>query len=77
VTTLLIAGSVLLASVQLASTFLLTRKNRAGWIASMAACAIGLGYDIVTYQYGFLPVCVLNFILAVRAWFAWKVRDEH
>lgn len=72
---ILTIGSILLACIQLASTYLLTRKNRRGWLLSITANIVALPYDTITGQYGFLPVCGLNLAMACRAWIAWG-RDD-
>lgn len=71
----LVAGSALVAAIQLTSSFLLMRKNRAGWVVSVACNLVACPFDFYTAQYGFALVSVLNMGLAVRAWHTWKVME--
>ena len=68
---LLVAGSVVLACIQLASTWLLGRKARAGWVLSVTANLVAVPYDSATSQFGFVAVSVINLAISVRAWIAW------
>jgi hypothetical protein len=69
--TLLVAGSVLLAALQLVYNWLLKGRRRAGWALVFFVNIIGLPYDWLTAQYGYLALTVLNFPIAVRAWIEW------
>jgi nicotinamide riboside transporter PnuC len=69
---LLIVGSVVLAIVQLTSSWLLARKSRKGWLLSMSSNVLGIPYDALTSQYGFVIVSSLNLVVAIRGWRAWK-----
>lgn len=69
---LLIVGSVVLAIVQLTSSWLLARKSRKGWLLSMTSNVLGIPYDTLTSQYGFVVVSSLNLVVSIRGWRAWK-----
>jgi hypothetical protein len=69
--TLLVAGSVLLASLQLVYNWLLKDHRRAGWALVVFVNVIGLPYDWFTAQYGYLALTALNLPVAVRAWREW------
>jgi hypothetical protein len=68
---LLVAGSVVLASMQLVSNWLLKNRRRAGWALTLAMNGAGLPYDWLTAQYGYLGLTALNVPVAVRAWREW------
>lgn len=68
---LLTAGSAVLASAQLITMWLLARKHRGGWLASITASVAAVPYDILTGQYGFLVVDALYLAMAWRAWRSW------
>lgn len=73
---ILVIGSVILACNQAVITLLTGRRNRVGWLVSIANNVAGIVYDIATTQYGFVPVCCLNMILAARAYRAWGKKEK-
>jgi hypothetical protein len=64
-------GSIILAGMQYASNVLLKRRNRQGWLVIGTLNIIGLPYDWLTAQYGYLALTAANFPVAVQAWRAW------
>ena len=69
---LLIGGSVILALIQLCSSWMLSQKKRLGWILSISANIFALPYDTLTTQYGFVIVSLINLIIGIRAWILWR-----
>ena len=65
---LLTAGSVVLATLNLTVMALLARSVPAGWLLGLAELAIGVPYDIVTRQFGFVAVSVVMAWVYVRGW---------
>lgn len=69
---LLLAGSVVIASLQLAGSYVISRKRAAGWVISMLTCTLAIPYDALTRQYGFIVTSVISFAIAVRAFRQWS-----
>lgn len=70
-TTLLIGGSVVLASIAVVSQFVLSQKYRAGWLLSILFSTLALPYDLITHQYGFMATSVLGIFIAANGWRKW------
>jgi hypothetical protein len=73
---LLTIGSVVLASVGLASQGLLARKHRAGWVAGLVAQVLAVPYDLVTRQFGFVALSAVAMGICVRGWRNWSQPDD-
>jgi hypothetical protein len=69
--TLLTIGSIVLASIALASTFMISRKMKTGWLVSMIFNCAALPYDGITRQYGFIATGALAFVIAWVAFVRW------
>jgi hypothetical protein len=65
---LLTAGSVVLAGLNLTVMALLARSVPAGWLLGLGELVLGVPYDIVTRQFGFVAVSVVMAWVYVRGW---------
>jgi len=65
---LLTAGSIILAALNLTVMGLLARSIPAGWLLGLAQMTIGVPYDIVTRQYGFVAVTAVTVPVYVKVW---------
>lgn len=68
---LLTAGSVVLAILMLLSTYLISRKQREGWLVSIICNVVAVPYDYFTRQYGFWAVSAVSLAIAISAWVRW------
>jgi hypothetical protein len=75
-TWLYISGSIFLMSLQLIGQYILSRKNRWGWMVMMGVLVIGEPYEYITHQYGFLAGNIFYFIVALNGWRRWKLDEE-
>lgn len=73
---ILLFGSVILACIQLASSWSLMHKWRVGWAFSITANLVAIPYDLITRQYGFVVVILINLCIAARGWRTWKMRES-
>lgn len=69
---LLVVGSCICASLGLLGMWLIARKHRVGWLVSLIANVVGIAYDSVTRQYGWIVGSIVGAVISVRAWRAWK-----
>jgi hypothetical protein len=69
----LTAGSSVLALVALASMWLISRKQAAGWAVAIAAQALWVPYDVVTRQFGFIAISAASVPVYVRGWRNFRV----
>jgi len=67
----LACGSVLLASMQLASSLLLKNHMKSGWVIVLVMNVAGLWYDWHTRQVGYLGLAAFNIPVAFLAWRKW------
>jgi hypothetical protein len=77
VTYLLIFGSVILAGTQAFSQLVIARKHRWGWGVGLLVNLLGMPYEIITRQYGFLVSCTSGCIISLHALHAWKDQGDH
>lgn len=70
-------GSTAVAACVLASSLLLSKRMRSGWAVSVLANAVGVAYDLVTRQPGFLAMSAVMLVISSRAWFAWASPKEN
>ncbi len=54
------------------SQWLLGEKERVGWVLIFITSLSGIGYNIVTGQYGFIPTCIFQMVLAVKYFHSWE-----
>jgi hypothetical protein len=65
---LLTAGSSVIAVTGTAGNWLTARKHASGWLLILAAQLIGLPYNVITAQWGFIPVTLLAIPASVLGW---------
>lgn len=65
---MLTAGSIVLATLNLTVMALLARSIPAGWLVGLGEMAIGVPYDIVTRQYGFVAVTAVMAWVYIKGW---------
>ena len=65
---MLTAGSAVLAALNLTVMALLARSVPAGWLLGLAEMTLGIPYDIVTRQYGFVAVSAVMAWVYVKGW---------
>lgn len=66
-----VAGSVVLAALNLAGLILIAFRRRAGWLVLLAGDVLALPYQYATWQYGFLVTGVISGGIAWAAYMSW------
>lgn len=59
-----------------ASTWMLSRRNRYGWVANAVSQVIWLYVAAVTKQYAFIPASFVYSYLCWRGWRGWSMETE-
>lgn len=65
---LLTVGSFVFAAGQLLIQWLLASKRRIGWAVALVLQVPGVGYDVLTHQYGFALLAAWSVPVFVRGW---------
>lgn len=69
---MVVALEWLITVLGLASTWLLSRRNRYGWIANAASQVVWLYVAVVTRQWAFVIPSFAYGYLCIRGWIGWS-----
>lgn len=60
----------ILTTAGVSAIWLVSRRNRAGWLLGVAVQTCWIVYAVGTVQWGFIPGCAVSLAIQLHAWLA-------